>query len=154
MLARSIDVAAERHDFRTVAFVFMPEHVHLLVYPVSPSAKVDGLLKAIKRPYSFRIKQLLVQSNSPLLKQLMIPQRPGVKAFRFWQKEPGYDRNLTYSESVLAAIDYIHQNPVRRGLVERAVDWKWSSARFYLQADARPDSMLPTIHQLPAAFLS
>jgi hypothetical protein len=28
-------------------------------------------------------------------------------------------------------IAYIHQNPVRRGLVESAVDWVWSSARFY-----------------------
>jgi len=28
-------------------------------------------------------------------------------------------------------IDYIHQNPVRRGLVRQATDWPWSSARFY-----------------------
>jgi putative transposase len=28
-------------------------------------------------------------------------------------------------------IDYVHQNPVRRGLVKRAEDWKWSSAAFY-----------------------
>jgi putative transposase len=30
-----------------------------------------------------------------------------------------------------AMINYFHQNPVRRGLVQRATDWKWSSARFY-----------------------
>jgi putative transposase len=30
-------------------------------------------------------------------------------------------------------LDYMHLNPVRRGLVLRAVDWKWSSARWYLQ---------------------
>jgi putative transposase len=28
-------------------------------------------------------------------------------------------------------IDYIHANPVRRGLVTRAEDWEWSSARWY-----------------------
>jgi hypothetical protein len=28
-------------------------------------------------------------------------------------------------------VDYIHQNPVRRGLVERAADWTWSSAGWY-----------------------
>jgi REP element-mobilizing transposase RayT len=28
-------------------------------------------------------------------------------------------------------IEYIHDNPVRRGLVEKATDWVWSSARFY-----------------------
>jgi hypothetical protein len=40
------------------------------------------------------------------------------------------DRNLDHAETVLAAIDYLHRNPVRRGLVERAVDWQWSSARW------------------------
>jgi putative transposase len=28
-------------------------------------------------------------------------------------------------------IDYVHQNPARRGLVERAADWRWSSAGWY-----------------------
>jgi putative transposase len=154
MLARAIDSATACHAFRTAAFVFMPNHVHLLVYPESSDARVDELLKVIKRPFSSRIKQMLIQSDSALLKRLTIQQRPGVTTFRFWQEGPGYDRNLTYSGSVLAAIDYIHHNPVRRGLVDRAVDWKWSSARFYLQADFHPDLMLPAIHKLPAEFLS
>jgi len=29
-------------------------------------------------------------------------------------------------------LDYMHKNPVTAGLVERAVDWKWSSARHCL----------------------
>jgi putative transposase len=33
-------------------------------------------------------------------------------------------------------IDYIHANPVCRGLVARAEDWEWSSARWY--AGLRP----------------
>ncbi len=32
---------------------------------------------------------------------------------------------------VPAVIDYIHANPVRRGLVEGPTDWEWSSARFW-----------------------
>lgn len=30
-----------------------------------------------------------------------------------------------------AIVDYIHANPVRRGLVEQSTDWQWSSARFW-----------------------
>lgn len=59
MLAVSIGRAIERHEFRLIAFIFMPEHVHLLVYPAGPEADISALLKAIKRPYSYRIKQLL-----------------------------------------------------------------------------------------------
>jgi REP-associated tyrosine transposase len=39
-----------------VAFVYMPEHVHLLVYPDQNASTIDALLKAIKRPFSYRIK--------------------------------------------------------------------------------------------------
>ena len=28
-------------------------------------------------------------------------------------------------------LNYIHQNPVRAGLVDHAADWRWSSARYY-----------------------
>ena len=51
----------------------------------------------------------------------IVRQRPGVETFRFWQEGPGYDRNLDRVDTVLAAIDYIHRNPERRGLVDRAI---------------------------------
>jgi hypothetical protein len=48
----------------------------------------------------------------------------------------GYDRNVTSTEALRAMIDYIHANPVRRGLAAKAEDWEWSSARWY--AELRP----------------
>ncbi|MCA9235524.1 MAG: hypothetical protein KDA44_08625 [Planctomycetales bacterium] len=41
----------------------------------------------------------------------------------------GYDRNLRSVRDVHEKIRYVHENPVRRGLVATAVDWPWSSAR-------------------------
>ena len=55
---------------------------------------------------------------------------------RFWQPGGGYDRNITSTEALRAVIEYTHANPVRRGLVARAEDWEWSSARSY--AGLRP----------------
>ena len=83
MLSRSIDAAVERHGYRLVAFVFMPEHVHLLVVPGETSAKVQGLFSAVKRPFSFRIKRLLVAARSPLVERLTVVERPGKMVFRF-----------------------------------------------------------------------
>jgi putative transposase len=40
------------------------------------------------------------------------------------------------AEASRAVIDSINANPVRRGLVARAEDWEWSSARWY--AGLRP----------------
>jgi putative transposase len=73
---------------------------------------------------------------------------------RFWQEGPGYDRNLSSKETILAAIDYIHLNPVRRGLAARAIDWKWSSARWYASDGKDRDPDLSTIHGPPWELLS
>ena len=153
MFAECIDRAVERHRYRLTAFVFLPEHVHLILYPLAASSGVDAVLKAIKRPFSYRVKQLLTESDSRLHEHLTVRQRPGVTTFRFWQEGPGYDRNLTHPSAVLAAIDYLHHNPVRRGLVKQAVDWKWSSARYYLLDPPRQDPEIPVIHQLPPEWL-
>jgi putative transposase len=152
LLAESISRALTGHRYQLSAFVFMPEHVHLLVYPLNTASGIDELLKAIKRPFSYRVKQQLIAANSPLLAELTVRQRPGVTTFRFWQEGPGYDRNLTRPRTALLAIDYLHNNPVRRGLCARSTDWKWSSARWYADV-SYVDEDWPTLQPLPAEWL-
>src|SRR4051794_26000197 len=113
------------------AFVFMPEHVHLLVVPNGREPAINQFLARIKQPFSKWVKRQLTDMKSPLVDRLTVQERPGKTCFRFWQEGPGYDRNLTTPSVIEAAIEYIHMNPVRRGLVKRAVDWKWSSASWY-----------------------
>jgi putative transposase len=151
-LASSIDAAGEQFRCPLVAFVFMPEHVHLLVYPLDEKPTVDSYLAAVKRPVSADVKRDLVQAGSPLLKRLMVQERPGKHAFRFWQVGPGYDRNLQHPKAVLGSIEYIHLNPVRRKLVTDARRWKWSSARYYESDGQEIDPDLPRISPMPAEF--
>ncbi len=74
--------------------------------------------------------------------------------FRFWQEGPGFDRNLFSIKAILASLRYIHANPVKRGLCLREVDWKWSSARYYLDVPPRQQlSELPFIYGLPEGAL-
>jgi putative transposase len=64
----------------------------------------------------------------------------------FWQSGGGYDRNLVEPRTLAAAIGYVHQNPVRRGLVSRAVDGRWSSAGWFEgtgRNPLRPDRLPP-----------
>lgn len=152
LLCRSIDRAIERSSFRLVAFVLMPEHVHLLVLPTIPIVRIDKFLSSIKQPHSVRIKRILQQTDKPLLDRCTVQERPGKKAFRYWQEGPGYDRNLFSEQAVTSAIDYIHENPVRRGLCSRAANWKWSSARWYVSDSLMTDPDLPKIHGLPWDF--
>ena len=148
-LSLAIDRAAENHAWRLAAFVFMPDHVHLLVYPTEHGARIDQLLFAIKRPFSYRVKQELVETHDPLLEQLTIRQRPGKTTFRFWQEGPGYDRNIRTEKALLSSIDYLHLNPVRRGFALRATDYPWSSARWYASDGQEVDLSLPKLSAVP-----
>ncbi|MHB8901101.1 MAG: transposase [Thermoguttaceae bacterium] len=154
-LARAIDNAFIAEDCRLAAFVFMPEHVHLLMYPADGSVdpeRISRLLAAVKRPCSAQIKERLLETGSPLLDRLTVLERPGKTAFRFWQEGPGYDRNLQTEDAVCSSIDYIHTNPVRRQLCSTTSHWRWSSALWYLSDAAAVDPILPKIHGLPSGL--
>jgi putative transposase len=151
-LARCIDTACHEEGFVLNAFVFMAEHVHLLVLPGTGESNVSRLLARIKQPFSKAIKPMLVEHRSHLLKSLTVRERPGKSCFRFWQEGPGFDRNLFTAKALEASIDYIHVNPVKRGLCKRAVDWKWSSARFYI--DKFIDASLPQLSRPPAELFT
>ena len=152
LFSAAIDRANAAHGYRLTAFVYMPEHVHLLVCALQGASGIEDLLRAIKRPYSYRIKRLLEKAGSPLLDALTVRQRAGVQTFRYCQEGPGYDRNLTTERAVRAAIDYIHMNPVRRELCQRATDWKWSIARWYASGTQSNEVGLPRVDGLPAEF--
>ncbi len=145
MLATSIMRATEGHQYDLLAFVFMPEHVHLLAHPNHGASPIAALLYAIKRPFSFRVKQLLQQCNDPMLHRLTIRDRPGKASFRFWQEGPGYDRNVTDPSVLARMIDYIHHNPVRRGLCAVAADYAWSSWRAYHPSEMPVDPRHPLV---------
>ena len=153
-LSRSIDPANREEAAQLVAFVFMPEHIHLLVYPTRPQPDIGRYLAKVKQPFSKQIKGLLEETHSPLLQNLTVRERPGKFCFRFWQEGPGFDRNLFTADAIKSSMDYIHQNPVTRGLCKRAIDWNWSSARYYLaDPPKQQDTDLPFIHGLPQGAL-
>jgi putative transposase len=151
-LARTIDAAGEKWRMPLVAFVFMPEHVHLLVRPLDDKAAIDDYLREVKLPVSVFQKDLLVEHRSPLLKRLTVPSGVDRGQFRFWQEGPGYDRNLQTCPAVRSSLHYIHNNPCKRKLVQSITDWRWSSARYYVSDGRDVDALIPKITPLPAEF--
>jgi putative transposase len=129
-LADAVDKARRRHDFQLWAYVVMPEHAHLLVYPQRHDFPIRRILAGIKLPVAQQAVRWLQANNSEWLER--VTRRRGTRTEHlFWQSGGGYDRNVTSGETLLKMIDYIHQNPVRRRLVERARDWLWSSAAWF-----------------------
>ena len=127
----ALDRARHAWNFELWAYVIMPEHMHVLLYPRSPSYDISNILKAIKLSVSRRVTRVLRNESLPLLDRLRVTWPNGRQEYRFWQQGGGYDRNLYEDKVILASIEYMHFNPVARGLVDEPTDWKWSSARWY-----------------------
>jgi putative transposase len=126
-LAEAIHTARHELDFALWAYVFMPDHVHLIVFPRSNIYDIAGIRHAIKHPVGEKAVQFLAEHSPEWLPK--ITRKRGDKTERlFWQSGGGYDRNIDEPKTLAKEIEYLHMNPVRRGLVECAVDWKWSSA--------------------------
>ena len=91
-LIESIEKAREIHKFSLWAYVFMPDHVHLLIKPTKEQYNISNILKDIKtNPARKAVKYL--KENKPFeLSKLSSEQQ--YRKYRFWQKGGGYDRNV------------------------------------------------------------
>jgi len=123
--------AKAKHAFDVWAYVLMPEHVHLLIYPTRDHYDISEILRSIKLSVSTRAIRFVEENSPEFLRQMEDVQLNGKVAHRFWQRGGGYDRNLRSPKYIWETIDYLHANPVRRGLCAGDVDWDWSSARNY-----------------------
>jgi putative transposase len=127
LFRHSLARACLRHNVRLIAWVLMPEHFHLLLVPDLPASPVPKVLYAIKAPPSRKVLARWRALNAPILKRIT----DAVGEPHFWQPGGGYDRDIYSTEELQEKVNYIHQNPVRRGLVKEATDWEWSSARWH-----------------------
>ena len=103
-----IQEIAEQEPFELLAFVVMPDHLHLVAWP-RPPVTTGRVMKMIKGRFA-REYQAERGQRGP-----------------FWQ-ERYHEEALTTDEAVLRAVEYVHHNPVEAGLVQSPVDWPWSSA--------------------------
>ncbi len=98
--------------YRLHAWVVMPNHVHVLVEPLG----TEAVSKIVQSWKSYTAKVIL-----PLCPVGLFVDK------HLWQADY-YDRFMRSERHYLAAVDYIHRNPVKAGLVASPEDWPWSSA--------------------------
>ncbi|HEX8322926.1 MAG TPA: transposase [Tepidisphaeraceae bacterium] len=134
--AGALAQAAARHNAAVLAWVVMPEHVHLVVY-ADPPESVSTFLRSLKCPLASAVLARWRTLDAPILNRL----RNTAGKCHFWQLGGGYDRNVVDRELV-EKIRYVHANPIRRGLSPDSVGWGWSSAATYR---AKPDAIGPPI---------
>ena len=131
-----MEQACKEMKFSLWAYVFMPNHIHLIIRPQEHVYSISQILKKIKEPVAVKAIAYLKENNVEGLKKLSTGWKD--QRYRFWQKGGGYDRNINCFDTLVKAVRYIHNNPVRKGLVEKPEDWFYSSAREWMNRGKGP----------------
>lgn len=111
------------------AYVIMENHLHL-------SASSQNLSKEIGDFKSFTARQIIdfYKEYNPKILNTLSEARQSFKKdrdYQFWQ-EGNHPKQITSHHMMIQKIEYIHQNPVRRGYVDDPIHWRYSSARNYI----------------------
>lgn len=107
LLREAINARTENGSWRALHWVIMPSHIHILYMGGAVSMK--GVIGSFKRWTGKRANELLSRSGN-----------------RFWQDE-WFDHWSRSADETDRIAHYIHQNPVRAGLVNNAGDWQFGS---------------------------
>ena len=147
-LVEALDLARARHDLYLWAYAIMPEHAHVLLISRRDDYKVARILKTIKQPVARKAIARLRACAPDWLERLAGHHTSKDTTYHFWEPGGGYDRNIITTKAAHAVVEYIHNNPVRRGLVDSPEQWPWSSAGWYAgQQDVKLE-MDPTLPEM------
>jgi putative transposase len=135
---RAIDEARNSGGFLLFAYVIMLDHMHLLTNCPDTSAEVLRYRKGIT---GRRVIDYLKEKNyETSLARLRHKDWKQKHSYSLWQQEKSVFS--IYSEAMfMQKVNYIHLNPVRAGLVESAVDYRWSSARIWQRREAEDEPL-------------
>jgi len=125
----SLKYLQKNSNLKIFAYVILENHLHLIV-------QSDDLTKDITRFKSFTARQIIdyLKANNvkTILDQLHFYKKTHKtdREYQLWQE--GIQPKLIQGEQMMRErIDYIHNNPVKRGYVDKAEHWRYSSARDY-----------------------
>lgn len=121
--------AQENRDFKLFGYVILENHLHLV-------AAAPQLSDVIQRFKSFTARQIveLLERNGErtLLWQLHSHKLPHKteSQHQVWE-EGSHPQQIQNDAMMWQKLEYMHDNPIRRGYVDDPLHWRYSSARNY-----------------------
>jgi len=124
-----IKLALRRCGASVSAFVIMPDHLHMVVY-LPEGGQMHEFCKCWRGRSARMIIDMLTVQNDRESLDVMARHANGGCKYAAW-KEQVRALAITRDATLQQKIDYIHANPVRRGLVDIPADWPHSSFSWY-----------------------
>ena len=111
-LLQALNEYGEKCYVQIIAFVVLPDHMHLLICPKSQGRTISAFMKSVKGRSAIEMNK--------------VTGRKG----RLWQHQ-FLDHIIRSNEDYRSHIEYIHYNPIKHHLCDKPEDYRWSSYRFY-----------------------
>ena len=128
----------ELHPFHMLAYVFLPDHFHILIKP-EPGVTHSQIMHSAKPNFTKAYKQVLHITGT----------------MHFWQQRY-WDHIIRDEVDLQRHLDYIHYNPVKHGLVVKPEEWVGSSYCHWQQRGAYSQgwgwSLPETLHHSSQEF--
>jgi putative transposase len=118
------------NGLKLYAYVILENHLHL----IAQSEQIDRDIARFKSYTGKTLVQFLIEKQlKTILDQLAFYKKAhkSDRTYQFWQ-EGVHPECIQGLEMMRQKVEYIHNNPVVRGYVDRPEHWRYSSARNYL----------------------
>jgi len=141
----ALDEARRSAAFLLFAYVLMPDHNHAIV---GSELKPSKVLQYINGIIGRRVIDFLKEKGHQLsLQKLRHDDRGRGYRYSLWDHHPNA-KLLTTEDLLMQKVNYVHQNPVRAGLVSAAEDYRWSSARIWQRRPLEDEPLLLDLDQI------
>lgn len=128
LTCKAINEARDSGKFLIFAYVIMPDHVHIITDGEHKPSKVLQFINGITARRV--IDYLKEQGYESSLRKLRHQTLADNYKYSLWEHHSG-TKLLTSEDVFMQKVNYVHLNPVRAGLVERAEDYLYSSFRIW-----------------------
>ena len=114
----------------------MPSHFHWIVEVNPPFGTISDIMRDIKKFTAWQVFDLIKKDNNVKLETIFKEEASGIidQERKLWMKR--FDDEVIRNERMYwTKLIYIHNNPVEAGLVSKPEEYKYSSARNYINND-------------------
>ena len=133
IILENLNFYRHKFGFKLWAYVIMPEHIHLMIH-LADKNDLSKIMEEFKRYTSKQILAKLKQHEKVHLVELFTIANPKKEKHMVW--EEGFrGLGIRSERGFNIKVNYIHNNPVKRGLAEKPEDYIYSSYRNYYCED-------------------